>query len=122
MVVNIYFQEQLCRANVLVPVVLRLEDFGFNISYEAVSLIIEFIYKGEVNIASNQLIIMAHAAHSLGIDGLKEFLPNTFSDSKRTMSSESSKNGCNSSDCSPENISSRPKTIKVSKRKNTSPK
>jgi hypothetical protein len=110
----IYLQEQLCRANVLVPVVLRLEDFGFNLSYEAVSLIIEFIYKGEVNIASNQLIGMAHAAHSLGIDGLKEFLPNTFADP--TRSSESSRNGCNSSDCSPENISNKTKTTKASKR------
>ena len=60
----------------MVPVVLRLEDFGFNLTYEAVSLVIEFVYKGEVKIASSQLIVLANAAHSLGIDGLKEFLPN----------------------------------------------
>ena len=66
----------MCRANVLVPVVLRLEDFDFHLTYEAVSLIIEFIYRGEVVIASNQLIMVANAAHSLGIDGLREFLPN----------------------------------------------
>ena len=80
----------MCRANVLVPVVLRLEDFGFNLTYEAVSLVIEFVYKGEVKIASSQLIVLANAAHSLGIDGLKEFLPNNSQSSPQIETSHKS--------------------------------
>ena len=74
----------------MVPVVLRLEDFGFNLTYEAVSLVIEFVYKGEVKIASSQLIVLANAAHSLGIDGLKEFLPNNSQSSPQIETSQKS--------------------------------
>ena len=42
-------QDQLCKANVLVPVILRLEDFGVELSKDAVRFVIEFIYRGEVN-------------------------------------------------------------------------
>merc|ERR1711997_1025210 len=91
-------KDQLCRANVLVPVVLRLEDFGLRLSYEAVSLIIEFIYKGEVNIASNQLITMANAAHGLGIDGLQEFLPDTLCTTRHSPSSPEKDSRCNTTE------------------------
>ena len=40
-----FFREQLCKANVMVPVILRLEDFGIEISNEALSHIVEFVYR-----------------------------------------------------------------------------
>ena len=77
---------------------MRLEDFGLRLSYEAVSLIIEFIYKGEVNIASNQLITMANAAHGLGIDGLQEFLPDTLCTTRHSPSSPEKDSHCNTTE------------------------
>ena len=102
----------MCRANVLVPVVLRLEDYGFHLSYEAVSLIIEFVYKGEVNIASNQLIVMATAAHSLGIDGLQEFLPNTLPPNANQNCTQNDGKRCKLSDRGKEDEGPRPKNLK----------
>ena len=43
-----FFKDQLCRQNVQVPVILRLEDFGIELKRDAVSYIIEFVYRGEV--------------------------------------------------------------------------
>ena len=43
-----FFKDQLCKQNVQVPVILRLEDFGIKLSIDAVSYIIEFVYRGEV--------------------------------------------------------------------------
>ena len=77
---------------------IRLEDFGLRLSYEAVSLIIEFIYKGEVNIASNQLITMANAAHGLGIDGLQEFLPDTLCTTHHSSSTPEKDAHCKTSE------------------------
>ena len=38
-----------------VPVILRLEDFGLELKRDAVSYIIEFVYRGEVNIPGERL-------------------------------------------------------------------
>ena len=43
-----FFKDQLCKQNVQVPVILRLEDFGIDLKRDAVSYIIEFVYRGEV--------------------------------------------------------------------------
>ena len=43
-----FFKDQLCKQNVQVPVILRLEDFGIELKRDAVSYIIEFVYRGEV--------------------------------------------------------------------------
>ena len=40
-----FFREQLCKANVMVPVILRLEDFGIEVSSEALGYMIEFVYR-----------------------------------------------------------------------------
>ena len=40
-----FFREQLCKANVMVPVIIRLEDFGIDVSSEALGYIIEFAYR-----------------------------------------------------------------------------
>ena len=61
-------------------------------------MIIEFIYKGEVNIASNQLITMANAAHGLGIDGLQEFLPDTLCTMSHSPSSPEKDSRCNTTE------------------------
>ena len=45
---SMFFKDQLCRQNVQVPVILRLEDFGIDLKRDAVSYIIEFVYRGEV--------------------------------------------------------------------------
>ena len=37
------------------PVILRLEDFGLELKRDAVSYIIEFVYRGEVNIPGERL-------------------------------------------------------------------
>jgi hypothetical protein len=69
-----FFREQLCKVNVQVPVILRLEDFGLELKRDAVSYIIEFIYRGEVNIPGDRLTDVCQAAHTLGVIGL-EHLP-----------------------------------------------
>ncbi|XP_040568391.1 uncharacterized protein [Lepeophtheirus salmonis] len=71
-----FFKDQLTKANVLVPVILRLEDFGLELKREAVGYIVEFIYRGEVLIPGECLSDVCVAAHTLGIYGLVEFLPN----------------------------------------------
>ena len=45
-----FFKDQLCKQNVQVPVILRLEDFGLELKRDAVSYIIEFVYRGEVRV------------------------------------------------------------------------
>ena len=40
-----FLREQLCKANVMVPVIIRLEDFGIDVSSEALGYIIEFAYR-----------------------------------------------------------------------------
>ena len=45
---SMFFKDQLCKQNVQVPVILRLEDFGIELKRDAVSYIIEFVYRGEV--------------------------------------------------------------------------
>ena len=69
-----FFKEQLCKPNVQAPVILRLEDFGLELKQEAVSYIIEFLYRGEVNIPGEKLTEVCAAAHTLGVIGL-EHLP-----------------------------------------------
>ena len=41
-------QEHLCRANVLAPVILRLEDFGHTLKFDCVQSVVEYVYRGEV--------------------------------------------------------------------------
>ncbi|QQP39193.1 Uncharacterized protein FKW44_019991 [Caligus rogercresseyi] len=77
-----FFRDQLTKANVLVPVILRLEDFGLELKREAVSYIVEFIYCGEVLIPGECLSDVCVAAHTLGIYGLIEFLPNAVAPGK----------------------------------------
>ena len=69
-----FFKDQLCKQNVQVPVILRLEDFGLELKRDAVSYIIEFVYRGEVNIPGERLTEVCAAAHTLGVVGL-EHLP-----------------------------------------------
>ena len=69
-----FFKDQLCKQNVQAPVILRLEDFGLELKREAVSYIIEFVYRGEVNIPGEKLTEVCAAAHTLGVIGL-EHLP-----------------------------------------------
>jgi len=69
-----FFKDQLCKQNVQVPVILRLEDFGLELKRDAVSYIIEFVYRGEVNIPGERLTEVCQAAHTLGVVGL-EHLP-----------------------------------------------
>ena len=69
-----FFKDQLCKQNVQAPVILRLEDFGLELKREAVSYIIEFVYRGEVNIPGEKLTEVCAAAHTLGVLGL-EHLP-----------------------------------------------
>ena len=86
-----------------VPVILRLEDFGLELKRDAVSYIIEFVYRGEVNIPGERLtdvcqvkieksmndfslkffsssrtkgcqLLLSQAAHTLGVVGM-EHLP-----------------------------------------------
>ena len=47
---SMFFKDQLCKQNVQVPVILRLEDFGLELKRDAVSYIIEFVYRGEVRV------------------------------------------------------------------------
>ena len=71
-----FFKEQLCKAsNLRAPVILKLEDFNLILKREAVSFLVEFIYKGEVNIPCELLTPVCEAAHALGVQGLTEFLP-----------------------------------------------
>eukprot|EP00094_Tigriopus_californicus_P007796 TCALIF_07508-PA protein Name:"Similar to Zfp26 Zinc finger protein 26 (Mus musculus)" AED:0.37 eAED:0.37 QI:0/0/0/0.37/1/1/8/0/1106 len=72
-----FFKDQLCQANVLVPVLIRLEDFGLDLHFEAVSSVIEFVYRGQVVIPGQRLTHVCQAAHGLGIHGLVDFLPQT---------------------------------------------
>ena len=51
------------------PVILRLEDFGLELKRDAVSYIIEFVYRGEVNIPGEKLTEVCAAAHTLGVIG-----------------------------------------------------
>jgi hypothetical protein len=70
-----FFKEHLCKANVRAPVILKLEDFDLNLKREAVSYLVEFIYKGEVVIPGDLLSPVCEAAHCLGVHGLVDFLP-----------------------------------------------
>ena len=71
-----FFKEHLCKAsNLRAPVILKLEDFNLKLKREAVSFLVEFIYKGEVNIPCELLTPVCEAAHALGVQGLTEFLP-----------------------------------------------
>ena len=69
-----FFEEQLCKPNVRAPVSIRLEDFRLGLRQEAVSYIIEFMYRGEINIPVEKLTEVYAAAHTLGVIGL-EHLP-----------------------------------------------
>ena len=64
----IIFQDQLCKANVMVPVIIRLEDFGFELQKEAVGFIIEFIYRGTVVIPGNCNRLLANSTDNCGGD------------------------------------------------------
>ena len=65
-----FFKDQLCKQNIQGPVILRLEDFGLELKRDAVSYIIEFVYRGEVNIPGEKLTEVCQAAHTLGVVGL----------------------------------------------------
>ena len=47
------------------PVILRLEDFGLELKRDAVSYIIEFVYRGEVNIPGERLTDVCQVASFL---------------------------------------------------------
>ena len=51
-----FFKDQLCKQNVQVPVILRLEDFGLELKRDAVSYIIEFVYRGEVRVRFKRVV------------------------------------------------------------------
>ena len=70
-----FFKEQLGKANVTVPVIVRLEDFGLDVKREALGYIVDFIYRGEVVVPGEKLSDVCAAAHILGINGLTDFLP-----------------------------------------------
>ena len=74
-----FFKEQLCKAACTsvrnAPVILKLEDFNLKLKREAVSYLVEFIYKGEVVIPADLLSPVCEAAHILGVHGLIDFLP-----------------------------------------------
>lgn len=42
-----FFKTQLCKAKVMVPVILQLEDFDLKLTKEALSHVVDFIYRGE---------------------------------------------------------------------------
>ena len=73
-----FFKDQLCKQNVQAPVILRLEDFGLELKREAVAYIIEFVYRGEVNIPGEKLTEVCAAAHTLGVIGQSEMTFNIF--------------------------------------------
>ena len=73
-----FFKEQLSKSVTTVrsaPVILKLEDFNMKLKREAVSYIVEFIYKGEIVIPANLLSPVCEAAHNLGVHDLIGFLP-----------------------------------------------
>ena len=71
-----FFQEELCKSGrEMAPLILKLEDFNLKLKREAVSYLVEFIYKGEVVIPADLLSSVCDAAHSLGVIGLIDFLP-----------------------------------------------
>ena len=71
-----FFRERLLKANVDAPVLVRLEDFGLKVKLSALKAVVEFVYRGEVVVASrDKLNELGQAAHSLGIIGLVEILP-----------------------------------------------
>jgi hypothetical protein len=47
----------------------RLEDFGLELKRDAVNYIIEFVYRGEVDILGEKLTDFCAAAHTLGVLG-----------------------------------------------------
>ena len=71
----------------MVPVILRLEDFGLQVKKDALTFVIDFIYRGEVVVPGDKLPDVCGAAHALGIKGLIDILPNTNSASKTRESS-----------------------------------
>ena len=71
-----FFKEHLCKASSASNfLILKLEDFNLKLKREAVSFLVEFIYKGEVNIPCELLTPVCEAAHALGVQGLTDFLP-----------------------------------------------
>ncbi len=48
----------------------RLEDFGLELKRDAVNYIIEFVYRGEVDILGEKLTDFCQAAHTLGVLGM----------------------------------------------------
>ena len=86
-----FFRERLLKANVDAPVLIRLEDFGLNVKLSALKAVVEFVYRGEVVVASrDKLNDLGTAAHSLGIIGLVEILPKPGSTSSTTTTATSS--------------------------------
>ena len=72
-----FFKEELSKsvATLRSPVILKLEDFNMKLKREAVDHIVDFIYKGEINIPANLLSPVCEAAHNLGVYDLIDFLP-----------------------------------------------
>ena len=72
-----FFKEELSKsvATLHSPVILKLEDFNMKLKREAVDHIVDFIYKGEINISANLLSPVCEAAHNLGVHDLIDFLP-----------------------------------------------
>jgi len=73
-----FFKEELSKSVATLtrgPVILKLEDFHMKLKREAVSHIVEFIYKGEIVIPANLLSPVCEAAHNLGVHDLIDFLP-----------------------------------------------
>ena len=69
-----FLRDQLTKANCLVPVIVKLEEFGLHLNPDAVGHIVEFVYRGEVVIPGDRLEDMCEAVQALGIHSLLEFL------------------------------------------------
>ena len=82
-----FFREELSR-NVVRNnnVTLALEDFSMKLKFEALSLIVDFIYEGEVSVPMELFKDVCDVASALGIHDLMEFLPST----KKAQSQNSS--------------------------------
>ncbi len=61
-----FFGEKLLKANVMIPVMLRLEDFGLSLSRRAVSNVVDFVYRGEVVVPGDRMGDVCAPAHALG--------------------------------------------------------
>ena len=67
-----FFKDQIKSNNVTT---IKLEDYSLKVKKDAVSYIVDYIYKGEVEIPCAALQDVCQAAHCLGVYDLIDFLP-----------------------------------------------